>query len=288
MDGPRPNGALQRDAWLLVRSMVVTTPMPMRVVATRVRALLARQTRREYFSSNVRRRPRVHATSDDGVHGVNDDDVSWEALEQVYLLVFDLDTPREAIFTTSARSSDAATNAFVVFESMEEALRCAMRVSEVARDMPAVDSAPPAAVRLLCAASGYEVEFVRAEDGDGFDVPEVIVDEGETLDGDGALAMSAADLEAYLGGRSTKKEIVKEKEEEDDPARVDEARTIAARAVRDALRAPVTRVRDATRETAGLARAGARVYVGRAKSAVARLLAVAANRAANRTENDEA
>jgi len=269
--------------------MVVTTPMPTRVVATRVPASFARRTRREYSSANARRRSRARATSDDGIHGVNDD--SWEALQQVYLLVFDLDTPREAIFTTSARSSDTATNAFVVFESMEEALRCAMRVSEVARDMPAVDSAPPAAVRLLCAASGYEVEFVRAGDGDGFEVPEVIVDEGKILDADvdddGALAMSAADLEAYLGGRATKNEIVKE-EEEEDPARVDEARTIAARAVRDALLAPVTRVRDATRETAGLARAGARVYVGRAKSAVARLLAVAANHAANRAEKDDA
>jgi hypothetical protein len=274
--------------------MVVTTPTSMCVGATRVSTRSTRAPRRVYFSVNPRRRSGAQATSDDGGNGVNDDSASWEALQQVYLLVFDLDTPREAIFTTSARSSDVATNAFVVFESMEEALRCAMRVSEVARDMPAVDSAPPAAVRLLCAASGYEVEFVRAGAGDGFEVPEVIMDEGETLDADvdadGALAMSAADLEVYLGGRptsATNNEII---EEEEDRARVDEARTVAARAVRDALRAPVTRVRDATRETAGLARAGARVYVGRAKSAVARLLASAANRAANRaaTDNDDA
>ena len=196
----------------------------------------------------------------------------WEELEQIYLCVFDLDDPeREAIYTTSRRDGDHAVNAFVCFETLEDALRAAMAISEVARDMPAVDSAPPAALTLLSMSAGYDVEFVPR--GAPFEVPSTIIDETTTIGRDD-LALSADDLAAYLsgGGRASSAD---DESVEDDEESLRSARAEAAMAMRDALRAPVRRVRDATASSARAPVAGARTYIFGAKSAVAAILAAA-------------
>ena len=222
---------------------------------------------------SARRAASTRATSGDDASSSSSSSSSgrWEELEQIYLCVFDLDDPeREAIYTTSRRDDDRAVNAFVCFETMDDALRAAMAISEVARDMPAVDSAPPAALTLLSMSAGYEVEFVPR--GAPFEVPSTIIDETTTIGRDD-LAMSADDLAAYLsGGRAASAD---DESVEDDAESIRSARAEAAMAMRDALRAPARRVRDATASSARAPVAGARTYIFSAKSAVASILAAA-------------
>ena len=178
------------------------------------RAIVARRAPSRH---SARGRRSARATRRDG-----DARAAWESLDAIHLLVFDLDDPeREAVYTTSRRTATRATNAFVCFESAEDALRAAMAVSEVARDMPAVDAAPPAALALLATSAGYDVEFV--ERGGKFEVPTTIVDEGATVGGED-FAVSAAALAAYLTGR----EDEDEDEDEDETRAVRDARARAA------------------------------------------------------------
>ena len=206
-------------------------------------------------------------------------------LERVFILVFDMDTEREAIYTTSSRTPTRATNAFVVFETLLDAVRAAMALSEVTREMPVVDEVPPAVVSLLRESAAYDVEFVR-ENGE-FRVPEVIIDEGATVvrDADGeravearALAMSAEDLAAYVS-TSKARVVVEDEDEDDDEARIEAARTNAARVMRDALRAPVIAVRDAAKSASDAPVRGAKIYVSAAKSAMRAMVDVARRRA---------
>lgn len=239
----------------------------------RIRADVSRRVG-DAAKKSARRAASTRATSGDDASSSSSSSSSgrWEELEQIYLCVFDLDDPeREAIYTTSRRDDDRAVNAFVCFETMDDALRAAMAISEVARDMPAVDSAPPAALTLLSMSAGYEVEFVPR--GAPFEVPSTIIDETTTIGRDD-LAMSADDLAAYLsgGGRAASAD---DESVEDDAESLRSARAEAAMAMRDALRAPARRVRDATASSARAPVAGARTYIFSAKSAVAAILAAA-------------
>lgn len=67
----------------------------------------------------------------------------WELLREVHILVFNAETEREAIYTTSRRSGEFAANDFVAFESMQDALRASVRVSDQLGEMPVVDSVDP-------------------------------------------------------------------------------------------------------------------------------------------------
>ena len=228
------------------------------------RAIVARRAPSRH---SARRRRSARATRRDG-----DARAAWESLDAIHLLVFDLDDPeREAVYTTSRRTATRATNAFVCFESAEDALRAAMAVSEVARDMPAVDAAPPAALALLATSAGYDVEFV--ERGGKFEVPTTIVDEGATVGGED-FAVSAAALAAYLTGRED------EDEDEDETRAVRDARARAASTMRDALRAPAKRVRDAAASSASLPVAGGRTFIFGARAALSAVARAARVRAA--------
>jgi len=228
------------------------------------RAIVAR---RAPSRRGARGRRSARATRRDG-----DARAAWESLDAIHLLVFDLDDPeREAVYTTSRRTATRATNAFVCFESAEDALRAAMAVSEVARDMPAVDAAPPAALALLATSAGYDVEFV--ERGGKFEVPTTIVDEGATVGGED-FAVSAAALAAYLTGRED------EDEDEDETRAVRDARARAASTMRDALRAPAKRVRDAAASSASLPVAGGRTFIFGARAALSAVARAARVRAA--------
>ena len=230
------------------------------------RAIVAR---RAPSRRRARGRRSARATRRDG-----DARAAWESLDAIHLLVFDLDDPeREAVYTTSRRTATRATNAFVCFESAEDALRAAMAVSEVARDMPAVDAAPPAALALLATSAGYDVEFV--ERGGKFEVPTTIVDEGATVGGED-FAVSAAALAAYLTGR----EDEDEDEDEDETRAVRDARARAASTMRDALRAPAKRVRDAAASSASLPVAGGRTFIFGARAALSAVARAARVRAA--------
>lgn len=94
------------------------------------------------------RSDRLAATGDDD--GEMDDTPSsssssawWELLREVHILVFNAETEREAIYTTSRRSGEFAANDFVAFESMQDALRASVRVSDQLGEMPVVDSVDP-------------------------------------------------------------------------------------------------------------------------------------------------
>ena len=196
----------------------------------------------------------------------------WESLDVIHLLVFDLDDPtREALYTHSRRTATRARNAFVCFERASDARRAAMAVSERARAVPAVDAAPPAALRLLAASAGYDVEFVPA--GGAFEAPATIVDEGEAIDGED-FAVSARALAAYLSGDEPLDEDAFE-------TRVlNDARARAASAMRDALKSPAKRVRDAAASSASMPVAGGRAFMFGAAAAMRAVARAARDRAA--------
>jgi len=196
----------------------------------------------------------------------------WESLDVIHLLVFDLDDPtREALYTHSRRTATRARNAFVCFERASDARRAAMAVSERARAVPAVDAAPPAALKLLAQMAGYDVEFV--EEGGRFDAPTTIVDEGATI-GREDFAVSAAALAAYLTGDED------EGEGEGETRATRDARARAAATMRDALRAPAKRVRDAAASSASMPVAGGRAFMFGAAAAMRAVARAARDRAA--------
>jgi len=234
--------------------------------ASRAHAAAPRARHRRHHN-HPRHRVVVRASTDD----------EWLSRDRVYILVYDLDTPREAIYTTSSRTSTRATNAFVVFESMRDAVCAAMALSEATREMPAVDEVPPAVMALLRESAGYDVEYMRT--GTAFRVPDVIVDEGAEV-GEGVddaaarvLAISADDLAAYV---STSTSATSRADE--DEMRIESARANAARVMRDALRAPVIAVRDAAKNASDAPVHGAKIYVSNAKAAMRAMLEAARRR----------
>jgi len=224
-------------------------------------------------------------------------------------LVFNPDTEREAIYTTSRRSADFAANDFVAFEAVADAARAAVRISDQLGEMPVVDAVDPRVMTFLASQCGYGVDVVPS--GTPFDPPATVIDQ---VGGDGAslrvggatssvaspvsssapgdeLAISTADLQRYLvnGGALTTAHADGDGEEDGDGVggeQLDAARRRAAVAMQMALRSPVSRVQSSIRGAAGLPRGrealdaawGEEVPMPRAASAVYRALVVIAER----------
>ena len=209
------------------------------------------------------------ASSDDDARSSSSSAPWWSLLDRVHILVFNPEEPDEAVYTTSRRTDDAASNDFVAFESLQDASRACVRVSDQLGEMPVVDSVDPRVVAFLADACGYGVDAVPA--GAPFEPPEVIIDEtdgslaGGVLD-DGELAISTADLRRYVagaddeytndeGGPEDHFDAAEEDDTDDSALELEAARRRAASAVSGALRAPAAGIRGAV---AGAAAAPAR------------------------------
>ena len=217
------------------------------------------------------RGPPSRASSDDDARSSSSSSAPWwSLLDRVHILVFNPEAPDEAVYTTSRRTDDAASNDFVAFESLQDASRACVRVSDQLGEMPVVDSVDPRVVAFLADACGYGVDAVPA--GAPFEPPEVIIDEtdgslaGGVLD-DGELAISTADLRRYVagaddfdytndeGGPEDHSDHSEEDDTDDSALELEAARRRAASAVSGALRAPAAGIRGAV---AGAAAAPAR------------------------------
>ena len=80
----------------------------------------------------------------------------------MHILVFNPETDEEALYTTSRRDADFAANDFVAFESLRDATRASVAVSDQMGDMPVVDTVDPRVVAFLADKCGYGVEVVPA------------------------------------------------------------------------------------------------------------------------------
>ena len=123
----------------------------------------------------------------------------------MHVLVFNPETDEEALYTTSRRDGDFAANDFVAFESLRDATRASVRVSDQLGEMPIVDTLDPRVVAFLADRCGYGVDVVPA--GAPFDPPAVLIDESDALDAEATkghetdeLAISTVDLQKYLAG----------------------------------------------------------------------------------------
>ena len=122
----------------------------------------------------------------------------------MHVLVFNPETDEEALYTTSRRDGDFAANDFVAFESLQDATRASVRVSDQLGEMPIVDTLDPRVVAFLADRCGCGVDVVPA--GAPFD-PAVLIDESDALDAEATkghetdeLAISTVDLQKYLAG----------------------------------------------------------------------------------------
>ena len=175
----------------------------------------------------------------------------WASLPAVHVLVFNPETDEEALYTTSRRDGDFAANDFVAFESLRDATRASVRVSDQLGEMPIVDTLDPRVVAFLADRCGYGVDVVPA--GAPFDPPAVLIDESDALDAEATkghetdeLAISTVDLQKYLAGGGELAPPAAAEEEEETKTRV--ARKRAASAMRAALASPARRVRGAVRD----------------------------------------
>jgi hypothetical protein len=175
----------------------------------------------------------------------------------VHVLVFNPETDAEALYTTSRRDGDFAANDFVAFESLQDATRASVRVSDQVGEMPVVDAVDPRVVVFLADQCGYGVDVVPA--GAPFEPPGVLIDETPSGDRDDpdadpeTLAISTVDLKKYLanGGDLTPPTPRGEEEDEREVETTQKtrvARARAASAMRIALTAPIRRVRGAVRD----------------------------------------
>lgn len=180
----------------------------------------------------------------------------WASLPAVHVLVFNPETDEEALYTTSRRDGDFAANDFVAFESLQDATRASVRVSDQLGEMPIVDTVDPRVVAFLAERCGYGVDVVPA--GTSFEPPAVVIDESgvgkdlETRDaetrGTEELAISTVDLQKYLaiGGDLAPMASF----DEGETAKTEDARRRAASAMRAALTSPARRVRGAVLDVA--------------------------------------
>lgn len=184
----------------------------------------------------------------------------WASLPAVHVLVFNPETDEEALYTTSRRDGDFAANDFVAFESLRDATRASVRVSDQLGEMPIVDTLDPRVVAFLADRCGYGVDVVPA--GAPFDPPAVLIDESDALDAEATkghetdeLAISTVDLQKYLAGGGELAPPAAAEEEDDGAksetrAKTRDARRRAASAMRAALTSPARRVRGAVRDAA--------------------------------------
>jgi len=224
---------------------------------------------------------RAHAgTSNDGdAEEEEEDNINerLQKLEKVFLIVFNLGEANEALYTTSSRQFDIPRNDFLCFQSMQDAIRASVLISEQTDLMPVVESVSAEVVLFLCSRSGYGVELVGK--GEKWTPPGVVIEDEEALVEDAnsgekneeELAISSADLEKYLAdGGSFREEIREQFYNEDDASTIeeqneqekeeakiaktdlDDARRIAAYAVQSAASKPIKALTTAFERTAKL------------------------------------
>lgn len=182
------------------------------------------------------------------------DDVStspwWASLPEVHVLVFNPESPSEALYTVSRRDGDFAANDFVAFESLQDATRASVRVSDQLGEMPVVDSVDPRVIVFLANQCGYGVDVVPS--GMAFEPPTFLIDESSSTDENNqttstdsdVLAISTADLKKYLADGSDFS-VASDGFLQTDEMKTMDARRRAAAVMRAALVSPVQRVRGA-------------------------------------------
>jgi hypothetical protein len=190
----------------------------------------------------------------------------WASLPAVHVLVFHPESDDEALYTVSRRDGDFAANDFVAFQSLRDATRASVVVSDLCGEMPVVDTVDVRVVVFLAEQCGYGVDVVPT--GTAFEPPGVLIDEAKTSTSQAnnkhktnePLAISTADLKRYLadgGDFAASTSSSREGEENSDAvssssetetAKTHHARVRAAAVMRSALATPVRRISGAVRE----------------------------------------
>lgn len=190
----------------------------------------------------------------------------WHSLPVVHILVFSPETTDEAVYTTSRRDGDSATNSFVAFEDLRDATRTSVTVSDQldGNELPTVDSVDPRVIIFLADSCGYGVEVVPA--GSEFEPPATVIEDfrrsyaGDDDGGDGAgeltseLAISTVDLQRYLSDGGSMPVLPEDDVdvEADHSERTREARRAAAGAMRDVLTGSVSDLSGSVKRVAGV------------------------------------
>ena len=191
----------------------------------------------------------------------------WHSLPVVHILVFSPETTDEAVYTTSRRDGDSATNSFVAFEDLRDATRTSVTVSDQldGNELPTVDSVDPRVIIFLADSCGYGVEVVPA--GSEFEPPATVIEDfrrsyagdddgGEDGAGDltSELAISTVDLQRYLSDGGAMPVLPEDDvdTEADHVERTREARRAAAGAMRDVLTGSVSDLSGSVKKVAGV------------------------------------
>ena len=191
----------------------------------------------------------------------------WHSLPVVHILVFSPETTDEAVYTTSRRDGDSATNSFVAFEDLRDATRTSVTVSDQldGNELPTVDSVDPRVIIFLADSCGYGVEVVPA--GSEFEPPATVIEDfrrsyagdddgGEDGAGDltSELAISTVDLQRYLSDGGSMPVLPEDDVdvEADHLERTREARRAAAGAMRDVLTGSVSDLSGSVKRVAGV------------------------------------
>lgn len=191
----------------------------------------------------------------------------WHSLPVVHILVFSPETTDEAVYTTSRRDGDSATNSFVAFEDLRDATRTSVTVSDQldGNELPTVDSVDPRVIIFLADSCGYGVEVVPA--GSEFEPPATVIEDfrrsyagdddgGEDGAGDltSELAISTVDLQRYLSDGGSMPVLPEDDVdvEADHSERTREARRAAAGAMRDVLTGSVSDLSGSVKKVAGV------------------------------------
>lgn len=191
----------------------------------------------------------------------------WHSLPVVHILVFSPETTDEAVYTTSRRDGDSATNSFVAFEDLRDATRTSVTVSDQldGNELPTVDSVDPRVIIFLADSCGYGVEVVPA--GSEFEPPATVIEDfrrsyaGDDDDGGedagdltSELAISTVDLQRYLSDGGAMPVLPEDDvdTEADHVERTREARRAAAGAMRDVLTGSVSDLSGSVKRVAGV------------------------------------
>ena len=160
-----------------------------------------------------------------------------------------MDTPREALYTTSTRKGgeDAPANAIVAFQSAAEAERVAAMLTEQVGAAPTVEPVGIEVVELLAAYGQCEVEPVPA--GLPWTMPERVVD----FERGDELAVSPDELMMFThpGGMTEDEPAPAAGAEEEEGADVNSARARAALTVRAMIVQKITKLGSALEQASG-------------------------------------
>ena len=185
----------------------------------------------------------------------------WHSLPVVHILVFSPETTDEAVYTTSRRDGDSATNSFVAFEDLRDATRTSVTVSDQldGNELPTVDSVDPRVIIFLADSCGYGVEVVPA--GSEFEPPATVIEDfrrsyaGDDDGGDGAGELtSELAMQRYLSDGGAMPVLPEDDVdvEADHSERTREARRAAAGAMRDVLTGSVSDLSGSVKRVAGV------------------------------------